>query len=63
MKAYLLTTGVLFLALAVVHVLRVLQEQHLARDPWFIATTLIAITLAGWAYRLYTTARRSNIYP
>jgi len=59
MKAYLVTTGVLFLALAVVHVLRVLQEQHLARDPWFIATTMIALTLAGWAFRLFATTRRA----
>ena len=59
MKAYLVTTGVLFLALAVVHVLRVLQEQHLARDPWFIATTIIALVLAGWAFRLFASTRRA----
>lgn len=59
MKAYLVTTGVLFFALAVVHLLRVLQEQHLARDPWFIATTVIALILAAWAFRLFATTRRA----
>lgn len=59
MKAYLVTTGVLFLALVVVHVLRALEEQHLARDPWFMTATLTALILAAWAFRLFATARRA----
>lgn len=53
MKSYLATTGLLFLALAVAHVIRVTQEQHLATDPFFILTTVISIAMAVWAFRLY----------
>lgn len=53
MKSYLVTTGILFLALAVAHVIRVTQEQHLATDPFFILTTVISIAMAVWAFRLY----------
>ena len=49
MKAYLVTTGLLFVALALAHVLRVFQEQHLVRDPFFVATTVISLALAAWA--------------
>jgi len=52
-KAYLAVTGVLFLALAVAHVLRVIQERQLAGDPWFILTTVISVGLAVWALWLY----------
>lgn len=52
MKTYIATTGLLFLALAVVHLLRILQEPHLARDPWFITTTVISIGMSVWALQL-----------
>lgn len=60
MKAYVATTGVLFLALAAAHVLRVLNEHHLARDPWFVISTVIAVSLSGWALRLYRTKEMSS---
>ena len=53
MKAYVATTGVLFLALTAAHVLRIFQEQQLARDPWFVLTTVVTLILAAWAIRLY----------
>ena len=56
MKAYLATTGVLFVLLAAAHLFRVVQERHLASDPWFVVTTILAIVLAGWAFRLYRSA-------
>ena len=52
MKAYIAVTGLLFLALAAAHVMRIVQERHLARDPWFIATTVIAIGMSVWAVQL-----------
>lgn len=58
MKAYLATTGILFVLLAVAHVVRVVQERHLASDPVFIVTTILALGLAGWALRLYRGAPR-----
>lgn len=55
MRAYVGTTGILFLGLAAAHVLRILKEQHLARDPWFMLATIIALGFAAWALRLYRT--------
>jgi hypothetical protein len=53
MKAYLATTGLLFVTLFVAHVVRVLAERHLATDPLFLVTTFISVAMAGWALRLY----------
>ena len=53
MKAYPVTPGILFLALAVAHVLRVVSERHLARDPWFLLTTVLSLAMTVWALRLY----------
>ena len=58
MKSYLATTGVLFVLLAVAHVIRGIQEPHLTRDPWFMLTSVIAIALAIWAFRLYRSTTR-----
>jgi hypothetical protein len=58
MKAYLVTTGLLFVIVVVAHVLRVTQESHLARDPWFIFTTVAATALALWALRLFRQTAR-----
>jgi hypothetical protein len=52
MKAYVMTTGVIFALLVVAHVWRVSVETHLATDPAFITTTVIAVLLAAWAARL-----------
>lgn len=53
MKSYVLTTGILFFALFGAHVARVIQERHLARDPWFVVTSLLSLVLVVWAWRLY----------
>ena len=63
MRAYLATTGVLFVILAIAHVIRVFQEPHLASDVWFLLTTVIAVILAGWALRLYRSASKLNRPP
>lgn len=63
MRAYIATTGILFVLLASAHVIRVFQESHLARDPWFVVTTLISVVLAGWAFRLYRSANKFNRPP
>jgi hypothetical protein len=56
MRAYLVTTGTVFGLIAVAHVWRVLAESRaLARDPWFLLTTLLAVGLCGWALRLLRT--------
>ena len=45
MRTYLITTGVLFALLALVHLWRVIGESaSLARDPWFLIITAAAGT-------------------
>jgi hypothetical protein len=52
MKAYVVTTGVIFALLVVSHIWRISVESHLATDPFFILTTIIAALLTIWAGRL-----------
>jgi hypothetical protein len=53
MRAYVLTSGIIFALLAVAHVLRVAAEgAHLAMEPFFILTTLAAIAMSVWAWRV-----------
>jgi hypothetical protein len=52
MKAYVMTTAVIFALLVAAHIWRVTLESHLATDPGFITTTIIAVLLAVWAARL-----------
>jgi hypothetical protein len=59
MKAYLATTGTVFGLVAVAHVLRmVLENPHLAREPWYLGLTVLAAALSGWAWRLLWLVRR-----
>jgi hypothetical protein len=52
MKAYLATTATVFVLVTVAHVLRVFQETHLARDPWYVLVTVVTFALSLWALRL-----------
>ena len=52
-----MVTGVLFGLLTAAHIWRVFEEPHLAKDPWFIAFTLISAALSFGAWRL---VRRSK---
>ncbi len=64
MKAYVMTTGVLFGLLTVVHVWRALEEgPRLATDPWYVLITLAAAALCLWACRLLSSARRRSSRP
>jgi len=51
-RAYILTTGMIFGLITVAHVLRAMVEPHLARDPFYILLTLLAVALCLWAGRL-----------
>ena len=54
MKGYIVTSGVIFALLALAHVARiVLESWRLAREPEYIAITLLAAAMAVWAYRAY----------
>ena len=60
MKTYVMTTGIVFGLLALAHVLRIVTESTLlARDPGFVAITVVAAGLCLWAMRLLWRSRRS----
>ena len=52
MRAYLMTTGVLFALLAVAHVWRMRAEPSVAHDPWFLILSVVALGLSVWAFSL-----------
>jgi hypothetical protein len=53
MRAYVITTGVVFALLVVAHLLRVIQEgSQLMKQPPFILITLAAAALFVWAMSL-----------
>ena len=53
MKAYLVTTGIIFALIGVAHILRAFAEgPRLAKDPFFILLTLLTFALSVWAWRL-----------
>ena len=58
MKTYVMTTGVVFGLLAVLHAWRAVQEAgHVGKDPWFLLITAAAAGLSVWAF---TVLRRSS---
>lgn len=60
MRAYLITTGSVFTLITLAHVWRVVAESaSLARDPFFIALTVVAAGLSVWAWRLLRGLTRS----
>jgi hypothetical protein len=59
MRAYLVTTGLLFGSIAVLHTWRVIVEPHLATHAWYLLLTLLAAVLALWAWRLFRIQARS----
>jgi len=48
MRSYVVATGVVFGLLTLAHLWRIVEEPHLASDPWFI---LITITAARSVFR------------
>ena len=61
MKAYLITTGVVFALIVAMHVARVFAEgARMAKDPIFIALTLLAAGLSVWAWWLLGRLLRSR---
>ena len=51
MKAYIITTGVIFGMITVAHLLRFVTEgSRLATEPLFILLTLLSAALCIWAW-------------
>ena len=60
MKAYLITTAIIFGLITVAHVWRaVVEGSHLATDPVFILLTALSTALCVWACRLLRLSSRS----
>jgi hypothetical protein len=53
MKAYVMTTGIVFGLITLAHIWRGIEEgRHLATEPWFILLTLGVAGLGVWSLRL-----------
>lgn len=53
MRVYVGVTAVLFALLAAAHVARLFAEGwHPLANPWFVATTLLALGMCAWAAAL-----------
>lgn len=53
MRNYLRATGIIFALIVAAHVWRVFAEsKYLLKDPWFVALTLLAAGMSGWAFHL-----------
>jgi hypothetical protein len=57
MKAYLITTAIIFGLITGAHIWRAVAEWP--QDPFFILLTLLAAGLCVWACRLLKTVSRS----
>ncbi len=58
MKAYLITNGTIYGLIVLAHILRVSAEgSQLAKDPAYVALTLLAATLSIWSFSLLRSAK------
>jgi uncharacterized membrane protein len=53
MKAYIITTGIIFGLITVAHIMRfVMEGSRLATEPVFILLTLLSAALCVWAWQV-----------
>lgn len=58
MKAYVATTGLIFLLVTIAHVARMISESHrFATEPWYLGITAISLGLGLWAASLLRAGR------
>ena len=61
MKAYVMTTGVVFALLTLAHLLRIMVEwPHVVREPLFLLITVAAGALCFWAWRVFRFLKRRD---
>jgi hypothetical protein len=61
MKAYLITTGIIFGLITGAHVARAIVEgAGPAKDPFFILLTVFAAGMCVWAWRLFAKLPRTE---
>ena len=59
MKAYVITTGVIFGLLTLAHIVRVVMgERHLATDPVFVLFTVLSAALTAWSWLVLRRTRQ-----
>jgi hypothetical protein len=60
MKTYVITTGLLFAALAALHVAEVVHHwRAIPGNPWPAIGLALSVVFAAWAGRLVVRSRRS----
>jgi uncharacterized membrane protein len=53
MKAYIITTGIIFGMITIAHIMRfVMEGSRLATEPVFILLTLLSAALCVWAWQV-----------
>jgi hypothetical protein len=53
MRAYLMTSGLIFLALALAHAARIFAEGATTlTEPVFLTTTVLSVIMTIWAFRV-----------
>lgn len=50
MKAYIITTGIVFALIAIAHIARLATETSVLREPIFLVLTILAAALSIWAF-------------
>ena len=60
MKAYILTTGLIFGLITLAHLWRIIAEwPRAATEPVFVLLTVVAAALCVWAWRLLRVSTQS----
>ena len=59
MRAYVLTTGVIFGIVTLAHVWRMIEERQMATEPWYILITVATGALCLWAWLVVRRSGRS----
>jgi hypothetical protein len=49
MKAYLITTGIIFALVTIAHLARMAMEPHVLTEPLYLLLTLLSAALTVWA--------------
>ena len=58
MRAYVLTTGIVFVLLTLAHLWRIAAEgANLLTSPWWVGITVATGALSFWAFRLLRLSR------
>jgi hypothetical protein len=58
-KAYVITTGIVFALLTIAHLARmVMEEGHFSTDPFYLGITAATAALAVWAFYVVRRDRR-----